>query len=154
MPVALTALLARGSWPRNSQEAIQQNLVEFISSHFVREIAADEAEIHLYSPPFSSVREASEASDRSGDFWQTCGALEDIEPEKTVIIGDFGLGSDSPIVLYYRLAEAEPEVWRLRWAEPWGSGNYWQLLAATFSEFAERLGLARLQFGPATIRGC
>ena len=49
--------------------------------------------------PASHARPVAEyaAGDGSGDFWPRFGALEQIVPEKVVIIGDFGPGSDAPI---------------------------------------------------------
>jgi hypothetical protein len=49
-------------------------------------------------------------------FWSKFGALEMISPKDALIIGDFGLGSDSPIILDYRDGTSDPPVLWLRWA--------------------------------------
>jgi hypothetical protein len=71
------------------------------------------------------------------DFWTKWGALNEIEPELALDIGDFGLGSDSAVVLDYR--KADPSVIRLVWRKP--DPNTWVLCAGTFDEFADMLGL-------------
>ena len=55
-------------------------------------------------------------------------------------IGDFGLGSDAPILLDYRGDVANPRVIRLRWAGG-GKGNEWVVMAPDFSSFVAALGL-------------
>jgi len=63
------------------------------------------------------------------------------DPERALLIGDFGLGSDSPIILDYARNPSRPPVLRLRWG-PQGQGNEWVQGACDFEEFAEVLGLA------------
>jgi hypothetical protein len=67
------------------------------------------------------------------------GALDEIAPEKALIIADFGLGSDAPIVLNYSVYSNNPPVFRLRWG-PDGLTT-WVQAADGFGEFAEMLGL-------------
>jgi hypothetical protein len=69
------------------------------------------------------------------------GALDQIEPERALIIGDFGMGSDAPIILDYRNADSDPPVLRLRWSEG-RDNNAWVRCAASFDEFADMLGLS------------
>ena len=76
----------------------------------------------------------------AGDFWERFGALHQIVPEKALIIGDFGLGSDAPIVLDFAKDASNPPVLRLRWGSD--QRNDWVLGARDFDEFAEMLGLA------------
>lgn len=76
----------------------------------------------------------------AGDFWEEFGALDQIDPELALVIGDFGLGSDSPIILDFRQAQ-NPPVLRLQWG-PRGQGNRWVQGAPDFDEFASMLGLA------------
>ena len=54
-----------------------------------------------------------------------------IAPELTMLIADFGLGSDQPIALDYRNDLLQPEVWMLIWGEE----NYWTKVASTFENF-------------------
>jgi hypothetical protein len=79
---------------------------------------------------------------RSGpeeEFWSSHGALEGISPELSIVIADFGLGSDSPILLDYRQDRSNPTVIRLQWRKP--QPNVWMRCANGFDEFADILGL-------------
>lgn len=54
-----------------------------------------------------------------------------IAPELTMLIADFGLGSDQPIALDYRRDLSQPEVWML----VWDRNNYWTKISSTFENF-------------------
>ena len=54
-----------------------------------------------------------------------------IAPELTMLIADFGLGSDQPIALDYRRGLSQPEVWMLVWDRK----NYWTKISSTFENF-------------------
>jgi hypothetical protein len=88
-------------------------------------------------PPFVTVRDESE----SNLFWYSdMAAPRGISFDMSLIIGDFGLGSDAPILLDYRADEANPRVIRLRWSRN-GTGNEWVEMAPDFGAFVEALGL-------------
>ena len=55
-------------------------------------------------------------------------------------IGDFGLGSDAPILLDYCEDAARPRVLRLEWSHD-GSDNRWVVMASDFASIVEALGL-------------
>jgi hypothetical protein len=74
------------------------------------------------------------------EFWSEFGALDEISPEESLVIADFGMGSDSPILLDYRFNSASPRVLRLRWSDQ-GRNNHWVLCASDFDTFADMLGL-------------
>jgi len=143
LPVLLCSLLDAGLWPRTGQEAMQQNFHPIIASDRVKLFAEEESTIYLEAPPFRTV--ADEASRGAQKFWQTFGALHDITPDRALIIGDFGLGSDAPIILDYRKGGSNPLVLRLRWSEiaPGRPSTQWVKGAESFEKFAEILGLAR-----------
>jgi hypothetical protein len=89
----------------------------------------------LNSPPFQNIEHV--ASGRSGSFWQQFGAIDQIAPSLSIIIiGDFGLGSDAPIILNYAMDRDDPPVFRLCWSEN-GRGNKWLQCAAGFNDFAQ-----------------
>ena len=118
----------------------EQQLHPIVSADRVRRFAAEETLICLQRPPFRTIAKVRTAGG-AGDFWDRFGALDQIDPERALIIGDFGLGSDSPIVLDYARNSSNPPVLRLRWG-PRGEGNEWVEGARSFDEFAEMLGLA------------
>jgi hypothetical protein len=118
----------------------EQQLRPIISTDRVRRFAAEETLICLQHPPFPTIAKVR-AAGGAGDFWDRFGALDQIDPERALIIGDFGLGSDSPIVLDYARNSSNPPVLRLRWGSQ-GHGNEWVTGASDFDEFARILGLA------------
>jgi hypothetical protein len=135
LPMELTRLIERGLWPRDSKEALSQNVRPWISESSVRRFAPEESKVYLYPPPFCTVRVEMESPKHS--FWaDPRSAVQEINPDLTMIIGDFGLGSDAPIALDYRQQVDEPRVIRLRWAP---EGNHWVEAAPTFAEFAAHL---------------
>ena len=141
LPDGLTRLLAAGIWPSADGPSMnEQQLHPFISAEHVRRFAAEETLICFYPPPFLTIAKVR-AAGGEGDFWERFGALDQIDPERALIIGDFGLGSDSPIVLDYARNPSSPAVLHLRWG-PTGQGNEWVQGACDFDEFAEILGLA------------
>jgi hypothetical protein len=118
----------------------QQVLHPIISPDRVPRFAPEETLICLQPPPFPTIAKVR-AAGRAGNFWERFGALDQIDPERALLVGDFGLGSDSPIILDYARNASNPPVLRLRWG-PRGQGNEWVQGACDFAEFAQMLGLA------------
>ncbi len=74
---------------------------------------------------------------KSDSFWSDPNsAFMEIDPDSTILIGDFGLGSDAPIALDYRKDKNTPAVIRLLWAK---DGNHWVEIAPNFAAFAKHL---------------
>jgi hypothetical protein len=150
LPKRLLTLIESGFWPRTLHEEKRQGLHGSISKERVQFFAPDQDQIYLLSPPFSTVATRMAHGD---NFWSRFGALEQISPELSVLIADFGMGSDSPILLDYRPDVANPAVIRLKLnpilAETLASGrkrvvgwaNVWLRCADTFDAFADMLGL-------------
>ena len=137
VPPRLLALMDRGLWPRTSAEELKQNLKSLVPKERVQSFAPEEDRIYLIKPPFDTVAKARSA--RESKFWSSHGALEGIAPDLCVIIADFGLGSDSPVLLDYRQDRFNPAVIRLQWRKP--QPNVWVCCANDFNEFADKLGL-------------
>jgi hypothetical protein len=143
LPDRLASLLALGVWPPAKGPSMnEQQLHPIISADRVQRFAAEETLICLQPPPFLTIAKVR-AKGGAGDFWERFGALDQIDPERAVIIGDFGLGSDSPIILDYARNSSNPPVLRLRWGAR-GTGNEWVAGACDFDKFAEMLGLTEL----------
>lgn len=122
IPSGLSRLLATGVWPSVDGPSMnEQQLRPIITADRVRRFAADETLICLQPPPFPTIAKVR-AAGGAGDFWERFGALEQIDPERALLIGDFGLGSDSPIILDYARSPSSPTVLRLRWG-PRGESN-------------------------------
>jgi hypothetical protein len=67
-------------------------------------------------------------------------ALNQIVPEQALVIGDFGMGSDSPIILDFAANQSNPPVLRLRWHSEC-QYTEWAQGAKDFDDFANMLGL-------------
>jgi hypothetical protein len=140
IPDELNALIATGVWPTNEREANRQNLHSLVSAERIQVFAPDEHTIFLYPPPFSTVGECCRGSERI--FWNSpIAAPSEISFDHALVIGDFGLGSDAPILLNYEKSRAHPSVLRLRWDRSGGRDNHWVEIAPTFAQFIELLGL-------------
>ena len=63
---------------------------------------------------------------------------EGIGPDLARIVGDFGPGSDAPIVLDYRFDAVQPQVLRLRWSR--SEGNRWIVAAPVLARSWRRSG--------------
>lgn len=150
LPRRLLSLIDSGLWPKTPAEAMHQNIHSLVSKERVQVFAPDEDRIYLVSPPFSTVATRITQNDK---FWSKFGALEQISPDLSILIGDFGLGSDSPILLDYRRDVSAPAVIRLKLNPIHGEtttngrkkllgwANVWLRCADTFDAFAEMLGL-------------
>ena len=137
LPPQLGQLLDAGRWPRTHAERLHQNLQPVVPVSRIQQLAPEETSLYLLTPPFRTVAECA----ASNDFWlRPEAAASEIDFDLALDIGDFGLGSDAPILLDYRTDPAEPRVLRLRWSER-GDSNHWVEAAPSFEAFARILGL-------------
>ena len=98
----------------------------------LRETAGDEDQLVLHAPPF---RTLADAVALNREYWAEVGALWEIDPESVLLLGDFGLGSDTAIVLELG---GKQRVLRLRWC---GVKTSWVVWADSLAGLLERLGL-------------
>lgn len=133
LPPELEALIDGGHWPRTEEQQRLQNLNSPIAGERLRKLIPEEPELILYAPPFTTV---ADELNLNAKFWTEHGALDEIDPARTLMIGDFGLGSDSALVLDYR--QDPPLVLYLKWGS---EGNHWWIVSPTFAKFAAALGL-------------
>jgi hypothetical protein len=92
-------------------------------------------------PLFGTIAD-EESVEGSVSFWKKYGSIHQIDPAKALVIADFGLGSDTAVILDYARDPINPPVLRLRWSER-GKNNQWVQCAKDFDEFAEILGLGQ-----------
>jgi len=139
VPALLEELMAAGRWPRTAEEQLAQNVGPLISPDRVRRLAPDESRIYLCVPPFAPIGRRKDPKDFFN--WPSSDP-SGIDYDRAIMIGDFGIGADSPIVLDYRDNPANPRVLRLRYGfdAPTLVGK-WTVLAPNFASFAEALGL-------------
>lgn len=137
VPLLLDELLVSGRWPRDEKEANAQNIKALASQERVMALAPEEQWLILLPPPFYTIRQKSVGN----RFWTwDMAAPHGIDFDLALDIGDFGLGSDAPILLDYRENKATPRVIRLRWS-PDGKTNEWVIMAPDFASFVASLGL-------------
>jgi len=138
LPAAMRSLIDRGWWPSTDAEVNSQNLRPLVDPARLRQAFPQEHTLFLYAPPFRTVRELLARDDH---FWLWPeAALSQIDAARTLVIGDFGLGSDAPLALDYRDGGAEPSVIRLQWGAQ-GVGNHWVTATKDFAEFCSLLGI-------------
>ena len=138
VPELLLKVLDGGRWPRTSNEASKQNLHSMVSKERLQKLAPEESHLYLYPPPFHTVSQIMTGP--GADFYSRFGAVTDLIPQMVIEIGDFGLGSDAPILLDYRDNLSVPRVIRLLWPGD-GVPNRWVIMAPDFHAFIKVLGL-------------
>jgi hypothetical protein len=131
IPKELTELIERGWWPVETTDVNRQNLHSLIPEPGVRQFAPEESKVFFYPPPFQLVRNLFEGPE-SGFWSDPRTATSEIDPDLTMLIGDFGLGSDAPLALDFRKSPTNPSVIRLKWA---AEGNHWVEVAPSFAAF-------------------
>ena len=141
LPHSLQELITAGKWPRIKTEAIRQNLTPLVTLARIQLLAPTENSLYLLPPPFYTVAQRASGN----KFWLGHGsAPSEIDFDLALDIADFGLGSDSPILLDYRTSKNNPRVLHLRWSNR-GKNNHWVELAPNFDAFASILGLLPIQ---------
>jgi hypothetical protein len=140
IPSGLQRLIDAGVWPDKVHE---------VDSGFGEEaahrVSPDDDMIVLMPPPFHTIQAEV---DGGNTFW-TDGLTNvgEIDYSLALIIADFGLGSDSPIVLYY--STDEPVVMYLKWTtEGHEPKHSWVKTHECFDTFAEDIGLAQQETEP------
>jgi hypothetical protein len=139
IPRLLEQLISEGRWPRDSTGATAQIRPRRIAKELVQLLAPEEDRIDLIAPPFRTVRERVTFE----RFWTWPMADPGgIDFDLSLVIGDFGMGSDAPIILDYREDATNPRVLRLRWAsEGRVIQNRWVVMAPDFPTFVATLQL-------------
>ncbi len=117
---------------------VAQELLPLVRAERVRRFAERETLICLAPPPFRTIAEEP-ALGLDYESWEGLWALDQIDPGRALVIADFGLGADSPVILDFARDPGNPPVLCLRWRTP-GGGNEWVQGARDFDEFAALLG--------------
>lgn len=145
-------MLHDGRWPRTESEAHEKGWSDSrVSKDLVRAIVPWESNLYFQPPPFQTVAQYQQ-HERGDKRWRNCpfwtgsfSAPSELEPQKALVIGDFGHGSDSPIVLDYRSGVTSPLVLALqiKWigTTPPMFDNHWIQISPSFHNLVQRLGL-------------
>jgi hypothetical protein len=145
LPADLIALIETGVWPT---EPHRWDGEPRIHSSVVDPRHREDPDLHLHfcSPPFKTPRDHIELF--AEYFWQwPCASPSEIDHDRTLVIGDLGLGNDAPIILDYSDPGQEPRVRFLKWGKS-GKGdqatdNHWVERSRTFRGFAMWIGLIK-----------
>lgn len=141
LPDKLEALIESGLWP-NKNNADAQNLKPLVSCELIQQLFPEENSLYLFPPPFISIHELLMQEDSLYQSKELKASFSQIKPRKTVVIADFGLGSESALVLDYSDSESNPKILKLSWLY---DEKYlirkveWVVVAADFDEFAAHL---------------
>jgi hypothetical protein len=127
----ISRLIRDGAWPIGNLNDIPKTAIQ--------SIAPDEEALCLLDPVhFRTV--GREVKIGVPEFWEKYGALSEIDPERYLIIGDFGLGSDAPIIIDSDPNSLDPEVRRLAYSFKEGmTETHWITFFDHLSEFAKFL---------------
>jgi hypothetical protein len=141
LPSELKALVDDGLWPLDNQACQLQNLHPLIPREIVRTFAPDEETIVLYPYPFCTIEEAR----KSNKYWEDeIGAIGEVDPDLSLIIGDFCLGSDTAIILDYRTPQ--PRLLRLQWG---ADENHWVDCGLSIAELTAHVRRHKAEPAPA-----
>ena len=144
VPPLVSELLRQGRWPGSQNYAGRPS----VAGNPVEAIMPGESDIWLSAPPFHTV-------DRDNLEWfEQFREPGQIDFAKAVIIGDFGPGSDAPIVLDFSNEPAQVKALQITaypnpraGRAPWPEGanfcleGHWVTLASSLEEFVETLNL-------------
>lgn len=139
-PESLEALVRDRTWPRTPDEAATFGANPIRLSPRGRARLPREKAVCLYPLPLLTPKQRL----RGGEFiWRDAAfAPSTIDWNRHVVLGDFGLGSDAPILLQHEHG-CPTHVLRLDWRAP-TSRNCWVKLADSFDGW---LGLLRIRRG-------
>ncbi len=143
LPQEYMALVVAGRWPRTNQQELAQNgEPPLISAARVQLLAPEESRIYLFCHPPRLVAERATGTER--EFWnEPFMSPSGIDINLSLLIGDFGLGSDAPILLDYRCTP--PRIVRLLWGAT-RQQNRWVTMAEDFRTFAGALDLWNVEW--------
>lgn len=128
LPRKLVDLIENKIWPSGTDYNLQPKM----PVERVRSLCTGDDSIFLYAPPLKFVSE-----DETNRNWAGYNADSIIEPSSLLLIGDFGMGSDSPIAIRY-LSDQPGQIYYLEWTE---RKVNWKLLSSSFEEFCNVLGI-------------
>lgn len=121
-------MLADGTWVTPGNDVDDR-----IPRDIARRWDAAASGIHLARP--SLLADDIRRVPQLGELWN----VTDVDPEDCVIIADFGIGSDNPIVLDFA---TDPPTVRTQYFRAGSElGSKWVTIATGFDDFVELIGL-------------
>ena len=136
LPKLLIQLIEEGVWPGEGEEPNKQEFDPIVKEDKVKLISDIDTKIVLMPPPFWTITE-----EQNPFYTEDITCFGQIDYDKAICIADFGLGSDSPIILYYQ-EQIEPVVMYLKWQfEGSDAMQEWVQTHSSFEEFASTIGI-------------
>ena len=138
LPKSLRTLIESGKW--SEEEFVDSNLV-ILGDKAAQKLNREENEIWLLPPPFQKISTLVKKGEK---FWtEVLTNYGEIDYDRSLVIADFGPGSDSPIILYYETSGI-PSVHYLHWESSETTCTHkWIKTHGTFDKFATDLGLIK-----------
>jgi hypothetical protein len=144
IPEALCRLIESGVWPNAEtpwQQISLQNIYPVLGREAAHALSPDDDRIVMMKPPFHTIADEVAGGNK---FWVAdLTNVDEIDYGKAVIIADFGMGSDSAIILYYSDTDS-PVVMCLRWSNDGNNIQHkWIQTHKSFEDFAVAVGLGK-----------
>lgn len=141
IPKEIDFLLESGIWPRKVSQLQSQVTDPKITEDLVKKISPGHSVIYFDTPPFKTIEQLI----KDGDVFWMDEMLSSIDYQRAVLIGDFGIETDTAIILYYEFDETTPIIMKLEWYGEKGSNIIdkarWVKVSDTFKEFCQLLNL-------------
>jgi hypothetical protein len=132
IPPLLETLIKENKWPAKGRFLID------LGPAAAHRLSERDDQLVLVPPPFHTIADEVQGGNHWwNDFLINVG---EIDYSLAVIIADFGLGSDSVVILYYGHGP-EPTVLYLEWPEHSTDLHAWTLTHNSFEELASDLAL-------------
>ncbi|MBN1546452.1 MAG: hypothetical protein JW902_07325 [Syntrophaceae bacterium] len=132
LPSKLVELIEHDLWPK--KQLISGTL---FSEHVMQQFFPNEDNVCFYVPPFRTIAEYIACDGEKYWLQEPLLKIEQVDIEKTLILADFGLGSDTYLALDYRQSP-EPSVIKLV------PNQDWKTLAHDFAQFSRELNLEQV----------
>lgn len=129
LPTLLVDLISTGRWVAPEDErAFDSVFAEYagVTFYSIDQMKRETEWSHSFACEGSYMRGVVDRHQPPGD----------IDPSQAVLIGDAGIGFDSPLALDYRVSRGEPCVIAFHWYE-----KRWRRVALSFPLFAEAFQL-------------
>jgi hypothetical protein len=136
IPNLLSELIERQAWTLPESPP---SLIVDLGAEAAHRLSPEDNHLILMPPPFHTI--ADEIED-GNTFWEAdLSNVGEIDYSKALIIADFGLGSDSPIILYYEQPD-HAKVMYLKWVITNHQAEHcWITTHSNFRDFAIDVGL-------------
>ncbi len=143
LPEKLIQLATGPYWPKNRNEIQNQYSNHLVSRECLKKLIPEEERLYFYDFPFCTLSETLKEDSSTGSLTMEDGAI--LSPEHVIVIGDFGIGSDSYLAIDFNLNRENPRVIKEMWSD---FGNvsrqtHWRIVAETFDDLVVGMKLEK-----------